>query len=102
VRSQAVLVPQQGVGRDPKGNPFAWVVGKDQKVELRPLELERAIGDQWLVMSGLAIDDRVIVEGVDRVRPGMPVIAVPFAGGGTPPAQGRPGPKAEQNGGGHV
>ena len=102
VRSQAMLVPQEGVGRDPKGNPYAWVVGKDQKVERRPLELERAIGDQWLVTSGLAADDRVIVEGVDRVQPGMPVVAVPFAGGGARPAQGWPGKQPEQNGGGHV
>jgi membrane fusion protein (multidrug efflux system) len=58
------------------------VVGKDEKVEQRPLELQRAIGDQWLVRSGLVPDDRVIVEGVDRVQPGMPVRAVPFTGGG--------------------
>jgi membrane fusion protein (multidrug efflux system) len=94
VRRQAMLIPQQGVGRDPKGNPYAWVVGKDQKVERRPLELERAIGDQWLVTSGLAADDRVIVEGVDRVRAGMPVRAVPFAGGGAAPAAGQTQQKA--------
>jgi len=82
VRPQAMLIPQQGVGRDPKGNPYAWVVGTDEKVEQRPLELERAIGDQWLVRSGLAPNDRVIVEGVDRVQPGIPVHAVPFTGGG--------------------
>lgn len=102
VRRQALLIPQQGVGRDPKGNPYAWIVTKDEKVERRPLELERAIGDQWLVMSGLAIDDRVIVEGVDKVRAGMPVRAVPFTGGGSNPAEGQPDRNAEQKGGGHV
>src|SRR5579871_2468021 len=71
VRPQAMLIPQQGVGRDPKGNPYAWVVGKDEKVEQKPLQLERAVGDQWLVTSGLAAEDRVIVEGVGKVRPGM-------------------------------
>jgi membrane fusion protein (multidrug efflux system) len=75
VRNGAILVPQQGISRDPKGNPYAWVVGKDNKVERRALDLERAIGDQWLVMSGLAAGDAVIVEGTDRVRAGVPVRA---------------------------
>ena len=78
VSEQALLVPQQGVTRDTKGNPVALVVGKDEKVEQRILELDRAIGDKWLVTSGLAPGDRLIVEGMLKVRPGAQVRAVPF------------------------
>ena len=78
VNEQALLVPQQGVTRDVKGIPIAWVVGKDDKVEQRTLELDRAIGDKWLVTSGLTPGDRLIVEGLQKVRPGARVQAVPF------------------------
>ena len=78
VNEKALLVPQQGVTRDVKGRPVALVVGKDEKVEQRILELDRAIGDKWLVTSGLAAGDRLIVEGLQRVRPGVQVRAVPF------------------------
>ncbi len=78
VNETALLVPQQGVTRDVKGVPIAWVVGKDDKVEQRMLELDRAIGDKWLVTSGLAPGDRLIVEGLQRVRPGVRVRPVPF------------------------
>ncbi len=78
VNDQAILIPQQTVSRDPKGNPLALIVGTDNKVEQRPLVLERAIGDQWLVASGLAPGDRVIAEGIQKVRPGASVKAVPF------------------------
>ena len=81
VSEQALLVPQQGVTRDVKGTPIAWVVGKDEKVEQGILELDRAIGDKWLVTGGLAPGDGLIVEGLQRVRPGVQVRAVPFAGG---------------------
>ncbi len=80
VSQQAILAPQQGVTRDVKGTPVAWIVGKDEKVELRTLELDRALGDKWLVTSGLAPGDRLIVEGFQRVRPGAQVRAVPFTG----------------------
>jgi membrane fusion protein (multidrug efflux system) len=76
---RALLVPQQGVSRDTKGLPIAWVVNKDEKVEQRALELDRAIGDKWLVTKGLDDGDRVIVEGLQKVRPGDPVRAVAFA-----------------------
>jgi membrane fusion protein (multidrug efflux system) len=78
VNEEALLVPQQGVTRDVKGVPIAWVVGKDDKVEQRTLELDRAIGDKWLVTRGLTPGDRVIVEGLQRVRPGVRVRPVPF------------------------
>jgi membrane fusion protein (multidrug efflux system) len=79
VREQALLVPQQGVARDPKGNPVALVVDNDNKVVQRPLELDRAMGNRWLVIKGLSPGDRAIVEGAERIRPGTPVRAVPFA-----------------------
>jgi len=78
VMEQAILVPQQGVAQNPKGNPVSLVVGAGEKVEQRMLTLDRAIGDKWLVTSGLSAGDRVIVEGVQRVRPGSVVTAVPF------------------------
>jgi membrane fusion protein (multidrug efflux system) len=81
VREQAILAPQAGVSRDPRGNPIAMVVGQDGKVERRALELERAIGDKWLVLKGLAVGDRLIVEGLAKIRPGMPVRAVPATAG---------------------
>jgi membrane fusion protein (multidrug efflux system) len=79
VNEQAIVIPQQGVARDPKGNPVAWVVDAGGKVEQRSLELDRAIADRWLVTKGLAPGDRLIVEGLQRVRPGDAVHAVPFA-----------------------
>jgi membrane fusion protein (multidrug efflux system) len=78
VNEQAILVPQQGVSRDPKGNPLALIVDAEGKVQQRMLTLDRTIGDKWLVLAGLVPGDRVIVEGVQRVRPGASVKVVPF------------------------
>jgi membrane fusion protein (multidrug efflux system) len=78
VNEQAILIPQQAVSRDPKGNPLALIVDAEGKVQQRMLTLDRAIGDQWLVTSGLAPSDRVIAEGMQRVRPGASVKEVPF------------------------
>jgi membrane fusion protein (multidrug efflux system) len=71
VRQQALLVPQQGVTHDAQGNPTALVLGSDQKVVLRQLTVNRAIGDQWLIDSGVKEGDRVIVDGLQRVKPGV-------------------------------
>ena len=71
VRQNAVLVPQRAVARDPKGNATAMVLGPDDKVAARPVKVSRAIGDQWLVDEGLAAGERVIVEGLQKVKPGM-------------------------------
>jgi membrane fusion protein (multidrug efflux system) len=78
---QAILVPQQSVSRDPKGDPVALVVDGSDKVEQRILTVDRAIGDKWLVSEGLKAGDRLIVEGVQKVRPGASVKAVPFEAG---------------------
>lgn len=81
VNEQAILIPQQAVSRDPKGNPIAMIVDAEGKVEQRMLTLDRAIDNQWLVSSGLAAGDRVIVEGLQKVRPGAAVkVAGPDAG----------------------
>lgn len=79
VREQALLAPQQGVTRGPDGGTVAMVIGPDGTVIARPLQVSRAIGDQWLVESGLEDGDRVIVEGLQKIRPGMPVNAVEAA-----------------------
>lgn len=79
----AILVPQRGVTRDQGGRPTALVVGADGKVERRTLTTDRAVGDAWLVTDGLAAGDRVIVEGLQKVRPGAAVVAVEAA----PPAE---------------
>jgi membrane fusion protein (multidrug efflux system) len=83
VNEQAILIPQQAVSRDPKGNPVALIVDGAGKVGQRMLSLDRAIGDQWLVSTGLAAGDRVIVEGMQRVRPGAVVREVPLDSGRT-------------------
>src|SRR5690606_29849217 len=76
VRQDAVLAPQRGVTRDPKGNATAMVVQPDGTVAARQLKATRTIGDQWLVESGLQAGDRVIVSGLQKVQPGMPATAV--------------------------
>lgn len=92
----ALLVPQRAVTRDRSGRATALVVegaGNPGKVQLRTLEVDRAIGDAWLVTAGIASGDRVIVEGLQRARPGATVRTVPAAAelGGSPAAGGRGG-----------
>jgi len=79
VQEGAILVPQQAVSRDPKGNPFVLAVDAEGKVEQRGISTDRALGNQWLVSTGLQPGDRVIVEGIQKARPGATVKAVPFA-----------------------
>lgn len=78
IRKAAILIPQQAVTRDPKGNPLTLIVDGEGKVQQRMLTLDRAIGNSWLVTEGLAAGERVIVEGAQKVRPGVSVKAVPF------------------------
>ena len=79
INEHAILIPQRAVSRDPKGNPMTLIVDAESKVSLRMLTLYRAVNNNWIVTSGLAPGDRVIVEGMQRVRPGASVKAVPFA-----------------------
>jgi membrane fusion protein (multidrug efflux system) len=76
IRDGAILVPQQAVSRDPKGNPISLIVDKTGKVQQRELLTDRSLGDKWLISSGLVQGDRVIVEGMQKVRPGMAVKTV--------------------------
>ncbi|PLY61193.1 efflux RND transporter periplasmic adaptor subunit [Herbaspirillum sp. BH-1] len=79
VRQQGLLVPQQAVSRDGAGKPQALVVNAQGVVELRALVTDRAIGDQWLVSSGLKEGDQLVVDGVQRATPGAKVKVVPWS-----------------------
>jgi membrane fusion protein (multidrug efflux system) len=87
VNEQAILVPQRGVTRNPKGEALVMTIGAEDKVEPRPVKALRTVGDSWLVSEGLKPGDRVIVEGLQKARPGTTVKAVPF---GSKPAEGAP------------
>ena len=78
VNEQAILAPQRGVTRNPKGEAVVLVVGAGEKVEQRVIKAVRTIGENWLVSDGLAPGDRVILEGSQRAKPGTTVKAVPF------------------------
>jgi membrane fusion protein (multidrug efflux system) len=81
VNTKAILVPQQSISRDPKGNPYVLIVDAEGKVQQRQLTLDRAIGSDWLVSSGLTENEQVIVEGMLRIKPDDYVKAVPFETG---------------------
>jgi len=86
VRESALLVPMQGIARDAKGDTSAMVVGKDNKVEVRPVKVSQALGSKWLVEDGLKAGDKVIVEGLQKIQPGMPVQATEMGAAPTAPA----------------
>ena len=73
VSAQAILAPQQGVTRNLKGQPTALVVNQNDQVELRELQAERTAGNAWLINHGLQAGDRLIVEGLQFVKPGVTV-----------------------------
>lgn len=77
VDESGILVPQQGVTRDPTGNATAMVVATDDTVAVRKLQTAQAIGDKWLVTDGLRPGDRVIVDGLQHAQPGAKVNPVP-------------------------
>ncbi len=96
MKSEAILVPQQGVTRNTKGDPTAMVVNAENKVEVRPIKTERAVGNRWLVGEGLQPGDRVITEGLQFIQPGVEVEVVPATnvdnrGGVSAPPQGQEG-----------
>jgi membrane fusion protein (multidrug efflux system) len=86
VLERAILAPQQGVTRDAKGNASVLIVDGSGQVAVRPIATDRAIGDSWLVTSGLADGDQVIVQGLQRIKPGAAVKAVPFVPAAPPAA----------------
>ncbi len=79
----AILVPQAGLTRNPKGEATVMLVGKDGKAELRSVTAANTVGDKWLVTTGLKPGDKLIVEGLGRIKPGQPIRPVPA---GSPPA----------------
>jgi membrane fusion protein (multidrug efflux system) len=81
VSEQAIAVPQMGVTRNPKGEATALVLNKEGKVEQRVLQTGGTIGDKWLVKSGLVAGDRVIVEGLQKVKPGAPAVVAKNSSG---------------------
>jgi membrane fusion protein (multidrug efflux system) len=83
----AILAPQQGVSRDPRGNATVMLVGKGNRAELRTVTAGRTVGDKWLVTAGLAPGDKLIIEGLDRLKAGDAVRPAPA---GSPPSA-RPG-----------
>jgi membrane fusion protein (multidrug efflux system) len=87
---KGLLVPQQAVSRDPHGDPIVLLLGPDNIATLRSIQTSRAIGDTWLVTGGLQPGDKVIVDGLNLLRPGTkvrPVDAATPAGGAPGPAQ---------------
>ena len=92
-RSEAILVPHKALSRDPLGNALVMVVDAESKVEARPVKVAQSLGSDWVVTSGLAAGERVIVEGLQKVRPGAPV-QVQEAGASTPAAGQAPAAQA--------
>ncbi len=94
VNENAILVSQRGVTRNPKGDAMVMTVGADEKVEPRPIKVVRTVGDSWLVSDGLKAGDRVILEGLQKARPGTVVKAVPFGSAPAAPPGAAPQPAA--------
>src|SRR5262245_37389824 len=78
-RSAALLVPQRGVSHNPKGEATVLIVDKEDKVAERTVTADRAINGEWLITDGLSAGDRVIVDGLQKAKPGPPVKPVPAA-----------------------
>lgn len=82
-RAQALLVPQRGVTRNAKGEATVLLVDKEDKVSEKIVTADRAIGNDWLITDGVATGDRIIVEGLQKAKPGSPVKPVPASSGET-------------------
>ena len=81
VDAKAITVPQRGVNVGAGGIATVMVVGADGKVEARVVKISQAVGNKWIVTDGLKAGERVIVEGLQKVQPGMVVKPVPFGSG---------------------
>lgn len=73
VNEQALTAPQRAVARGAGGTATVLVVGADNKVELRPVTVGEAVGDKWVIAKGLQAGERVIIEGLQKARPGAEV-----------------------------
>lgn len=82
VRRDAILVPQKGVSFDYTGKAFVMLVDGDNKIQRRFFSVGRAMGDQWLALEGLAAGDRIVIDGLQKIREGAEVTTVPAAAGG--------------------
>ena len=78
--NKAILVPQKSV-TETLGKYFVTVIGEGNKAELRPVQLGPRIGDMWLVVSGLQVGETIVVEGVQKARPGIVVTPIQAAAG---------------------
>jgi RND family efflux transporter MFP subunit len=78
-RQAALLVPQRGVSHNAKGEATVVIVEKDNKVAERVVTADRAINGEWLITAGLAPGDRVVLDGLQKVKPGAEVKPVPAA-----------------------
>ncbi|MEH6499245.1 MAG: efflux RND transporter periplasmic adaptor subunit [Pseudoalteromonas distincta] len=76
-RSEAILAPQQGITRTPRGEATALIVNAENVVELRQVRTERTVGNRWLIREGLNDGDQLITEGLQFIKPGAEVKAVP-------------------------
>lgn len=85
-REQSMVVPQQAVTRNTKGEATVMVVQPEGKFEQRVIKTAQAIGDKWLVTDGLRAGDQIIVEGLQRLRPGVTIKPVPAAASSAPAA----------------
>jgi membrane fusion protein (multidrug efflux system) len=74
----------------PDGGATVFVVTPDNKIEVRPVKADTALGDQWIVTSGLKTGERVVLEGLQKIQPGMTVNPVPFAPATNAPAASQP------------
>ena len=88
-KPDAILAPQQAVGRTEKGDPTAYTVDAKGIARLNVIKVGQAIGDKWLVLSGLKAGDRLIVEGLQNVHADAPVHAVPAGSKPAPQAAGQ-------------
>ena len=82
---EAIAVPQRAIVRDNRGQPTAYVVTPDNKVEQRALQLGQTVGERWLVNAGLKSGDRLVLDGLQKIRPGQTVEVLPAGAGPTPP-----------------
>lgn len=87
IKPDAILVPQQTVSRNSRGDPYVYLIDDKNTVVQQAITVDRAIGSQWFVSAGLKAGDKLVAEGFQRIRPGMVVKAVPYAPQPAPAAQ---------------